>query len=495
MVPLSGNQIQASTENHQVTVLSNDMPSNAALLQDYNDGLHIRVSNSSAYQDGLNLFSLSIFPNASLNTRMINSTTVMYAEKDTKNISFWNIVTNKTVITDIPAGHHEFDYNPLTKQFVSFSAWIEDYYNVAENKTYPVKYDDVVCYNWDGSVAWTWSCNETFPFNYTEFSLRNEVNRGQYDWTHTNALMWDAEEGTVYVSVRHLDCIVEINGTTGTSDWVVGRYTGNAPRFTLYNQNGDVVNAIFYHAHALEKTGPDQFILFDNDYYNLTRANPLVGRTMLLRFEVNETARTAHVIWSWKTPPDYFQFAQGNADLMPNGDVVGAFNDVPTPWLTEVTPDGTIDWEFMFNITQSNAGFRIEANAFERFVEQPIVKNVVYSQQITEGENATLSMNVWDTFKRRYDSDAVVKVMEGDTDVTTHDFTLLQYWQETPVSTVISGLAVGTHNLTIQVVNIDGSMTQLSISVVVNANILPYVGVAAAGIIVVAVVVYLWKRK
>ncbi len=520
--PILTNDVLNQSSNHSSRFIMADLPTNSDRLQDYEDGMTITTYDAAKAMNGLNLFSLSITPNITerdtvgymlvtdmegnivngfyseeeiVAPRLMNSTSVTYAGKDSKLITFWNMETNETLETVVPAGHHEWDYNPLTNQFVVFEGWTEDYYNEAEEETYPVSYDDVVVYNIDGSKAWQWSCNETFPFNYTEFHLRDEVNRGEYDWTHTNSLFWDADEGAIYVSVRHLDCIVKIDANTGETDWVVGRYTGTADPFTLYNIDGEIVDSIFYHTHALEKTGPDTFCVYDNDFYNLTRTNPEIGITRYVRFEVNETAKTAQVIWTWTSPANYYQNSQGNADLLPNGDVVGSFNNNPEPWFTEVNSEGEIVWEMWFNITENNAGFKAPANAFERFVEAPIIEYVNYSPTIIEGNNASVSMSVWDTFKRRYSSDATIRILEGTTEIAVSDFTMLPLWQETILNIDIAGLSVGAHELTIEVANEDGIVSQETINIVVDANLLPVIGITAVVIVAVVVVVVVFMKK
>ncbi|MFW9851054.1 MAG: aryl-sulfate sulfotransferase, partial [Candidatus Thorarchaeota archaeon] len=277
------------------------------------------------------------------------------------------------------------------------------------------------------------------------------------------------------------------------TDWVVGRYPGEADPFTLYDKNGDVTEALYYHTHALEKTGPNEFATYDNDFWNLTRENPEIGMTRYVRFQVNETAKTAREIWSWTSP--YYANSQGNADLMPNGNFIGTFNNPPEPWFTEVNSDGEIVWEMMYNITENNAGFKLPANGFERFLTEPLVENVVYDDSITEGEIVTLGMSVWDTFKRRYASAGTITVLEGTTEITTDDIEFLPYWQENVVSLEIPALTAGNHNLTILIENEDGVSTSFIISVSVSSYLPLIIGVGAVGVVIVLVIVYFVKKK
>ncbi|MFW9851248.1 MAG: aryl-sulfate sulfotransferase, partial [Candidatus Thorarchaeota archaeon] len=273
IIPLNGgNSTMLSVYGlEKSSTLSDNLPTDADRLQDYADGMTIRVYDEDEAMPGLNVFSCSIRPNISVNRyegyllitdmegnivngfhnpveefvapRMVNSTTIMFSNRSTRLISFWNWLTNETVNTNAPAGHHEWDYNPITGEFAAFVGWEEEYYNEAENETYPVSYDDLGIFDKDGNLLRLWSSNTTFPFNYTEFSLRNEVRRGEYDWMHSNSIFWDVEEGAIYMSVRHLDASVKIDATTMETDWVVGRYPGEADPFTLYDKNGEVTDA------------------------------------------------------------------------------------------------------------------------------------------------------------------------------------------------------------------------------------------------------------
>ena len=502
---------------------SDMLPTNATRLNDFRDGLNVRVYNESQAMDGLNLFSLTISPNytgrdqegyvlvtdmqgnirngfyipgQSLAPRLVNSTTAVYADRSTKLISFWNFVTNKTEDTLAPAGHHEFDYNPLTDTFMSFSGWREEYFDVSRNDTYDVTYDDLAEYDRDGNELWHWSANSTFPFNYTEFSLRNEIKRSTFDWMHSNSIFWDVEEGAVYVSVRHLDCVVKVDYATGETDWVVGRYTGTADPFTLYNVYGEETDALFYHTHSCEVIGPNRFIIYDNDLWNLTRPNPEIGLTRYVEFEVDEDAQTASEVWVWTSPQNYYQHSQGNADRLPNGNTVGLFNDPPEPWYTEVNQEGEIVWEWTFNITDNDAGFKTPANAFQRFFEEPLVELINATDAVVEGLNATINLRLWDTFSRRYSSDGVVRVLEGTEEIYEAEFEFLPHWQENQLSVDIAGLAVGSHNLGIEIENSDGVIASVSITVDVQLNLILYGAIASGAIaIVVVTVIVLKKRK
>ena len=68
---------------------------------------------------------------------------------------------------------------------------------------------------------------------------------------------------------------------------------------------------------------PDVFIMFDNDYDNVTNPNDCHSR--LLEVTLNETSMTAKETWSWEAPTSYWSLFWGNAIVLPNGDIMGVF--------------------------------------------------------------------------------------------------------------------------------------------------------------------------
>ena len=42
------------------------------------------------------------------------------------------------------------------------------------------------------------------------------------DWSHVNALSYDADAGRIVASVRHQDCMIGIDRATGALDWILG---------------------------------------------------------------------------------------------------------------------------------------------------------------------------------------------------------------------------------------------------------------------------------
>ncbi|MFW9794976.1 MAG: aryl-sulfate sulfotransferase [Candidatus Thorarchaeota archaeon] len=510
----------AVTTAHNWFQVSADAPVNATHINVIESAINATYDTDDAFE-ALNLVTLQVFPTYELGSgnrqdaelvidmdgnvlnayqqvgragqlQMINSTTVFFADADTGNFTLWNIYTNETEHTKAPAGHHDAEYNPETETFMVIEGmFVQGDYNWSGD-VQPIGDDDIVEYDKDGNEIWRWHCNETFPFDENEWLQRNESRRGEIDWTHSNAVYWDIEDNAVYVSVRHLDCIVKIDYLTAETAWVAGRYTGNGPALTMYNLEGEEVDTLYYHTHAVELIAPNTLLLFDNDFWNLTRPNPEIGISGYVEFTFDETDMTANETWTWRAPEEYYANSQGETTILPNGNVLGAFNLRPRPIVTEVNRDGEIVWEWIFEPTDLGAhtfGWGVSANGIMRFLEAP---RIVVDDS---SAGAALDISVWEVTQFRWTTNGTVRIFENSVLLMEEDFEFLPHWQETELSLVIPGLASGEHQLTIEVENEDGVVGSVDITVQVADYTIFYVAIAGVAIVLVIVIVIYVKRK
>jgi hypothetical protein len=425
---------------------------------------------------------------------MINSTTALHTSRDDSGVFLWNYLTNDTEFIDINDGHHDVEYNPITDTFMTIQG-VEFQEFEFEGELMPVVGDDIVEYDREGTELFRWDGNLTFPFVPEEFYLRNESRRGELDWMHSNSIYWDIDNDAIYMNVRHLDCVVKVDYQTGETVWVLGRYTGEGPALDLYDLDGSPVDSLFYHAHACELIGEDKFIIYDNDYWNLTRDDPLVGITRYVEFVVDETANTANATWIWTSPPEYYTRAQGDSDRLPNGNTVGALNQAPAPFIVEVNPEGEIVWEWTFNVTDNDVGWRLSPNGLNRFLTEPRVELDATTVVAAEGTNGSLTFSAWDVIQRRLTTDATITILEGTTVLMTHEGEFLPHWQETEFSLDLPILAAGPHNLVLVVENVDGVTSETQFVLDVTSPLPLYLALGGGAIVAVIVIVYILKRK
>ncbi|MFW9809080.1 MAG: aryl-sulfate sulfotransferase [Candidatus Thorarchaeota archaeon] len=502
--------------------LNVDAPNNSTHVQVLEDAINRTYNTADAFQ-GLNLIELQVFPTyESTNTRedyavivdmegnvingfyqndrsghlqFVNSTTVFFSDAVSGNFTLWNIYTNETEYTMAPSGHHDSEYNPVTETFMTIvSVNDQGDYNWSGD-VQPIVGDDIVEYDKDGNEIWRWNGSLTFPFNENEWMLRNESRRGEIDWMHSNGLYWDIEDNAIYLSVRHLDCVVKVDYETGDTVWVAGRYTGEGPALTMHNLMSEEVDTIYYHTHAVELIAPNTLLLFDNDFWNLTRPDPLFGISGYVEFTVDENAMTATETWTWRAPEEYYADSQGDATRLPNGNTLGAFNLRPRPIVTEVNQAGDIVWEWFFEPTDFGShtyGWGVSANGIMRFLEGPEIAIDVDSAWQAP---STLTMSVWEVTQFRWTTNGSVRVFEDGELLTEEEFTFLPHWQETPLSISLPGLAAGSHELTIEIENEDGMTSSIDLGITIPSDILLYGAIIGGVAVVLVVVLYFWIKK
>jgi arylsulfate sulfotransferase len=160
-----------------------------------------------------------------------------------------------------------------------------------------------------------------------------DVNRrpmGFPDWTHTNAIIYSADDGNLIISIRHQNWLVKVdyaNGA-GTGDilWKLG-YQGD---FTL--AGGTDPTDWFYAQHGpsfvtTNTTGKFTLALFDNGNDRVfpsgvtcgTVGAPLCFYSTVPLLDIDETAKTATLTFN-PTAPTY-SFFGGNAAVLKNGNV------------------------------------------------------------------------------------------------------------------------------------------------------------------------------
>jgi arylsulfate sulfotransferase len=160
-----------------------------------------------------------------------------------------------------------------------------------------------------------------------------DVNRrpmGFPDWTHTNAILYSADDGNLIISIRHQNWLVKVDYANGTGAgdilWKLG-YQGD---FTL--AGGTDPADWFYAQHGpsfgtTNTTGKFAVVLFDNGDDRVFSPGVTCGNTgeppclysTVQILQLDETAMTATFTFH-PTAPSY-SFFGGNAEVLANGNV------------------------------------------------------------------------------------------------------------------------------------------------------------------------------
>ncbi len=160
--------------------------------------------------------------------------------------------------------------------------------------------------------------------------------QGQYsgeaeDWTHSNSL--DVlPDGTVLMSIRHLDQIIAIKPDFSGIAWKLG---GQGSDFTFPDPTDK-----FYHQHYVNMLPNGHILLFDNGNFRPKEEGGQYSRALELELDMN--TMQARKVWEYRSQPDLFAGAVGSVVRMSNGNTLidFGFDDVDkSPIFTLVEAD------------------------------------------------------------------------------------------------------------------------------------------------------------
>ena len=153
------------------------------------------------------------------------------------------------------------------------------------------------------------------------------------DAVHGNALEIDSDTSIV-ISSRHLSEITKIDRRTGDIIW---RWGGKHNQFTMIN---DSIG--FSYQHAIRKIANGHYTMFDNGNFRST------SFSRAAEYALDEQAKTAALVWSYRHTPDISSFAMGYVQRLDDGSTLigwGAAN----PSVTLLDQNDSTMMEMSFN--------------------------------------------------------------------------------------------------------------------------------------------------
>ena len=163
--------------------------------------------------------------------------------------------------------------------------------------------------------------------------------RSVQDWSHGNSAV-TAPDGSIILSLRHLDQIVSISPDFRSIQWRLG---GPGSDFTFPNPTDR-----FYEQHTAAQLENGNILLFDNGN---DRPNEEGGQySRPLELELDHTRKTARAVWQFRHNPPIFSVCCSSAERLPNGNTLvlygSNFRPDPRPFkIMEITPEGQVAWE------------------------------------------------------------------------------------------------------------------------------------------------------
>ena len=176
------------------------------------------------------------------------------------------------------------------------------------------------------AIEWEWRARDHIVLSdANELDLQDNLLGLGHDWTHANALTFNADASKVIVNLRNLNRIYQIDVATKQTDWIMG-------------EGGDFGAGIWDHSHDPEFLDEHHVLIMDN---GMRRPEPQFSRVIEVEFD--PAAKTSAVVWEYRETPDFYNFALGSVHRQDNGNVF--ITDGTNGRLLEVTREKQKVWE------------------------------------------------------------------------------------------------------------------------------------------------------
>ena len=163
--------------------------------------------------------------------------------------------------------------------------------------------------------------------------------RSVQDWSHGNSVTM-APDGSLILSLRHLDQVVSISPDFKKVQWRLG---GPGSDFTFPTPEDR-----FYEQHTATQLPNGNILLFDNGN---DRPNEEGGQySRPLELQLDHKNKIASAVWQFRHNPQIFSVCCSSVERLPNGNTLvlygSSFLPDPRPFkIMEITPDERVAWE------------------------------------------------------------------------------------------------------------------------------------------------------
>ncbi|MBN1336504.1 MAG: aryl-sulfate sulfotransferase [Deltaproteobacteria bacterium] len=240
-------------------------------------------------------------------------------------------------------GHHSFFEMP-SGDIAYVAADVRDWYDPTLEETISVVGDQIRILPADGGESWAFFST----WDWSEPKRHDRWNSGFYgelggDWTHANSVRYHESTDTFLLSLRNLDTILEIDGTTAEVLRAFGHLGyGFGPGSTPFSFQ-----------HDPRWTVDGTLLLLTTDERQ--------RMSMAVEYEVDDTEQLLREVWRYQDADGVYAQHQGGVRVLSNGNRIVNFGSAGV--LQEVTRDGDVVWEIRggtgagFGATESFSSF------------------------------------------------------------------------------------------------------------------------------------------
>ena len=310
------------------------------LPHNYPDSINILENDSLQYKVGITMLDYeSLGFSVALNQA---GSPVWFANPDNFNHSkIWapELLSNGNILGFAPGKGYEFDLNSNivfeTPDNFPMHHWIhktkqDSYFFINAETQYkncpiecsddmpsiiPWQGDRFIEVDKDGNLLWEWSSfdyineNEYDPIWVEAYiSSWNFGGSPSFDWTHSNAIVYDDIDDIVYVSIRNLSRIIAIDYSSKEILWNLGN--SNFMNEIFFEEDFD-----FSHQHSSQMTLNNNLIFFDNGRNH----NPELSRCVEIEFN---QSNIPELKWDFILPDSMLTLSRGECDRLSNNNTL-----------------------------------------------------------------------------------------------------------------------------------------------------------------------------
>jgi hypothetical protein len=242
-----------------------------------------------------------------------------------------------------PSFHHEVhpmengNFLALSIEARTYDAYPTSVSNPdAPTATSKVAGDVVVEFAPDGHIVHQWSLLDILdPYRIGYGSLGpywdSFFNDKTRDWSHANAVVYDAKDDAIIAALRHQDTIVKFRRNSGQLIWILSppdNWDMESFGSYLLKPANETEHFFPYHAHAPMLLPNGNLMVYDNGNNRASAFSPKLpdseNFSRAVEYAINEQTMEAEIVWQYgiNTDPRYYSAALGDADLLPQTDNV-----------------------------------------------------------------------------------------------------------------------------------------------------------------------------
>lgn len=214
-----------------------------------------------------------------------------------------------------------------------------------------------------------------------------QIPGGTFDWSHSNSVSIDPDDGNIIVSVRHQECVIKIDRQSGELLWILGtpKSWKGAWRKKLLKPVGGVKWP--YHQHAASMTPHGTLLLFDNGNFQAVpfdkQRHASENFSRVVEYRVDEEEMTVEQVWEYAAEREnrFYSTFLCDVDWLPDTRNVlitngGEIRD-ENGKRTDFAP-GDRQWAEIFEVTYGDNPRRVFDMVIQSPTEQPEIGWSVY---------------------------------------------------------------------------------------------------------------------